>query len=337
MCQGDFMATPVKRPTAADVARLSGVSTATVSYVLNRTAGQKIQEQTRERVLVAARELGYVPSVHAQALASGTSKVAVIDLSELPHGDVMSRLGRELAAGLEARGYLPIIDQPERSAGTGLARILALAGMLAPQIVLTATPLQEVLCNQLRGLGVQRFISLFDRPGALTDLIDDAARAQVRYLAGRGHKTIGYCGPGEDRLSDLDAVRHRAMADECAALHLTAVDVCSSRDPQEISKALTLAMNSQPAPTAIAAYNDEVAVSVISALYHLGVSIPAGMAVIGIDDSPIAITCVPPLTSVTTGGDQPPSIEDILRTFDVGKTVLLPGRPEARIVTRSSA
>ena len=83
MCDDQTVPAPKKRPTAADVARLSGVSTATVSYVLNRTAGQTIPEATRDRVLSAAHELGYVPSAFAQALARGASRGVILHFSEL--------------------------------------------------------------------------------------------------------------------------------------------------------------------------------------------------------------------------------------------------------------
>ncbi|HEX2999155.1 MAG TPA: LacI family DNA-binding transcriptional regulator, partial [Armatimonadota bacterium] len=63
-----------KRVTSLDVARRAGVSRTTVSFVLNAVAGMQISEETRQRVLDAARDLGYVPDAAAQALASGRSK-----------------------------------------------------------------------------------------------------------------------------------------------------------------------------------------------------------------------------------------------------------------------
>ncbi|HET9383256.1 MAG TPA: LacI family DNA-binding transcriptional regulator, partial [Streptomyces sp.] len=58
-------------PTSADVARLAGVSRATVSYVLNNTSAVRISEPTRRRVHAAARELGYVPHAAARSLRAG--------------------------------------------------------------------------------------------------------------------------------------------------------------------------------------------------------------------------------------------------------------------------
>src|SRR4051812_46301198 len=63
-----------RRATATDAARASNVSQATVSYVMNNTPGQTIPQATRDRVLEAARRLGYVPNASAQILAGGGSR-----------------------------------------------------------------------------------------------------------------------------------------------------------------------------------------------------------------------------------------------------------------------
>jgi DNA-binding LacI/PurR family transcriptional regulator len=76
-----------RRPaTSNDVARLAGVSQATVSYVLNDTPGKRITAQTRARVLDAAARLGYVPSASAQSLRSGQSNLVLIPIPDIPVG-----------------------------------------------------------------------------------------------------------------------------------------------------------------------------------------------------------------------------------------------------------
>ena len=79
----------MKRPTQVDVARLAGVSRATVSYVLNsQTDGRvPISEETRQRVLEAVAELDYVPDAHARALRSGSTKTIGLIIPDIhnPH------------------------------------------------------------------------------------------------------------------------------------------------------------------------------------------------------------------------------------------------------------
>ncbi|MGW1288141.1 LacI family DNA-binding transcriptional regulator, partial [Streptomyces sp. NPDC002586] len=77
-------------PTSADVARLAGVSRATVSYVLNNTSAVRISEPTRRRVHEAARELGYVPHAAARSLRAGHSRMVLMPAPAIPVGSLYS-------------------------------------------------------------------------------------------------------------------------------------------------------------------------------------------------------------------------------------------------------
>ena len=93
-----------RRPTAADVARLAGVSRATVSYVLNDTPHQVIPAHTRERVRAAAAELGYTPSVAARALITGRSDVVLLLLPDWPIGPTVGALLESLSDAFASTG-----------------------------------------------------------------------------------------------------------------------------------------------------------------------------------------------------------------------------------------
>ena len=95
---------PVKRITSSDVARAAGVSRATVSFVLNDKPGMRITEETRRRVLEAARELDYRPHASARSLAAGRSDVVLLAIPDLPIGAGISRFVEELATALAAYG-----------------------------------------------------------------------------------------------------------------------------------------------------------------------------------------------------------------------------------------
>src|SRR5688572_28396846 len=77
----------MNRPTQVDVARLAGVSRATVSYVMNDVPAARVPDETRQRVLDAIEELGYEPDARAQALRSGASKSTALIIHDLrnPH------------------------------------------------------------------------------------------------------------------------------------------------------------------------------------------------------------------------------------------------------------
>ncbi|MGW8180704.1 MAG: LacI family DNA-binding transcriptional regulator, partial [bacterium] len=92
----------MKRPTQVDVAQLAGVSRATVSYVVNNQTGGRvpISEETRQRVLEAIAELGYVPDVHAQALRSGSTRTIGLIIPDIHNPHFW-----EMADGIEEEAY----------------------------------------------------------------------------------------------------------------------------------------------------------------------------------------------------------------------------------------
>lgn len=95
----------VSVPTSADVARLAGVSRATVSYVLNNNATVRISEPTRHRVREAAAHLGYVPHAAARSLRAGHSRLVLLPSGHIPAGPLHQRFFQELQAGLRRLDY----------------------------------------------------------------------------------------------------------------------------------------------------------------------------------------------------------------------------------------
>src|SRR3954454_5418345 len=100
-----------RRVTSADVARVAGVSRATVSYVLNDTPHQTISAGTRNRVLAAAARLGYAPSAAARTLRTGRSDLVLCLLPDWPIGQEVCSLLGNLPTAL-ARSGLSFVAHP---------------------------------------------------------------------------------------------------------------------------------------------------------------------------------------------------------------------------------
>src|SRR5271168_3442850 len=98
----------VARPTTADVARLASVSTATVSYVLNKAEGRRISPQTREAVYRAAELLGYRPNFAARNLASGKSGVVLYVVPRVAVGEMPMQAGSRMTTELARMGLLQV-------------------------------------------------------------------------------------------------------------------------------------------------------------------------------------------------------------------------------------
>jgi DNA-binding LacI/PurR family transcriptional regulator len=105
------------RPTTADVARLAGVSTATVSYVLNNAENRKISPRTREAVYCAAKQLGYRPNLAARNLARGKSGAVLYVVPRVAVGEMPLQAGSRMTTELARVGLLTPLrtSTPSRS------------------------------------------------------------------------------------------------------------------------------------------------------------------------------------------------------------------------------
>ena len=98
----------ITRPTHADVARLARVSTATVSYVLNKSEGRRISPRTTEAVYRAAEQLGYRPNAAARNLASGKSGVVLYVVPRVAVGEMPMQAGSRMTTELARLGLLQV-------------------------------------------------------------------------------------------------------------------------------------------------------------------------------------------------------------------------------------
>src|SRR5437879_6213062 len=99
------MSSEQRRVKSIDVARAAGVSQATVSYVLNNDPRQSIPEETRARVVEAARRLGYQPYAPARSLRLGKSKIVLVVWQESVIEAAVSELVETLARAVAEQGY----------------------------------------------------------------------------------------------------------------------------------------------------------------------------------------------------------------------------------------
>ena len=138
--------------TSADVAAAAGVSRATVSYVLNGVDA-RVSEGTRERVLEAARTLGYTPNAMASALRAGRTSVVIFALPNWPLGPVVAELLSGSVGELDRLGYTPLVHFVHASGPDGLQRAcdrVRPVGLIAPASALP--PLELLRANGTRGI-----------------------------------------------------------------------------------------------------------------------------------------------------------------------------------------
>lgn len=282
--------TSKQRLTSHDVARESGLSRATVSYVLNNDPRQTIPEETRQRVLQAARKLGYRPSAPARALRAGYSQLilGVVQFEQvdpLMAGD-MHYLEAELA-----KRQFTLIWHIGSQLATGSGHPSA---NLAPAVVIVfgyqAMPALKPFLRQF-GVPVLSLVNASSKQAT--------GQAQAAYLAERGKHSMVFAAPERIDLQSLAQARLEGVRKECAKRGLKppfVQAVPSSRDGAR--QAIKTMLDKRTPPLGICCYNDEIAFGVLSALSDEGISIPDSVSVIGCDNIPASQLSIPALTTV---------------------------------------
>ena len=272
----------MSRPTAADVARRAGVSRATVSYVLNRVDTQSISAATTEAVQKAARELGYVPNAFAQSLKRGQGSTVLVPFSVSLMGPPLAQAFEACAAALSRRGLTLVTDSVQYASRSERAEAWM---RLHPAAVIEAfAPPDDALARQLRRAGIA-LVAGGGTEGltAAQAFARDARRTQLDYATDR-YGTVLVAGPLLDdggppvprrrgvtvKRAPLDAAGVSAVAEHCARIR----------------------------PAAVGAFNDDFAIALITALVGRRLRVPEDIAVIGIDDIPLAAATTPALTTV---------------------------------------
>ncbi|MFJ4466499.1 LacI family DNA-binding transcriptional regulator [Streptomyces sp. NPDC089424] len=293
-------ATPAQRsvPTSADVARLAGVSRATVSYVLNNTSAVRISEPTRRRVHEAAKELGYVPHAAARSLRAGHSRMVLMPSPAIPVGPLHAQFINELQWALSRLDYTVVQYGTLGLHGDEAARAWA---ELRPVAVLApGQGLGPQGVAVLKRSGARAVVSLGPAAveGAHALLMDHTAvgLAAGRHLCERGRRRIGVVTPAEPGLEAYSGPR---LAGVRQALHGTGAVVTELPLAHDEEAAAHLAARwRRLGLDGVFTYNDEYAMLLMRALQDEGIRIPEETAVIGADDLMLGRLLRPRLSTV---------------------------------------
>ncbi|MDX3525852.1 LacI family DNA-binding transcriptional regulator [Streptomyces sp. ID05-39B] len=289
---------PRSVPTSADVARLAGVSRATVSYVLNNTGAVRISEPTRRRVHRAAEELGYVPHAAARSLRAGHSRMVLMPAPPVPAGPLHSQFVHDFQGALSRLDYTVVQYGNSGLCGDEAARAWA---ELRPVAVLVPGPgLGPRGVAVLKRSGARAVVTLGTEPvdGAHALLTDHAGvgRGAARHLYARGRRRIGVVVPEEPGTQTFSAPRLDGARE---AVHGTgAIVTALSLAYTEESAAALAARWHDLGLDGVFAYDDEYAMLLMSALQDEGVRVPEDVAVIGADDLMLARLLRPRLSTV---------------------------------------
>ncbi len=281
----------------ADVARLAGVSSQTVSRVSNGYAG--VNEETRRQVLAAMKELGYRPNSAARALKRGEFRtIGVITFSLSTTGNV--RTLEAIANSAAHEGYavtlLPVAVPTQDEVRGAFSRLEELA--VDAVIVIMEVHLLDAATVTLPP-HVQVVVVDSDAGDRYTVVDTDQAggsRAAVHHLLGLGHRTVWHLGGPEGSF----AAQRRAHAWRAALAEAgrLAPRLVRGDWSAESGYRVGLELATEPDCTAVFAANDQMALGLLRALHERGRRVPEDVSVIGFDDIAEASSFLPPLTTL---------------------------------------
>lgn len=271
--------------TSADVARHAGFSRATVSQILNGYTDRFAEETTR-RVLQAADELQYEPSAVGRMLRSGSSDFIVALIPNTTFGGNLQDIFDAVTELLAEHG-LGLVLHFSNQSPSSLDRII---GGIRPRAVLSLQPFTP---NERQ--------ILLDRnvPGFDTDIDGDRnydiGLLQAQHLIDRGFRRLAFAHLSDLRADPFGAGREQAVVDACAIAGMSPPEILDVA----IDHASADSGLSRLGPgTGIVCYNDDVAITLMTAAGRRGWRIPEDVGLIGMDNTPLGKVMNPQLTTV---------------------------------------
>lgn len=295
-----------KRVTSKDVAEKVGVSRTTVSLVLNNVHGIQISPETRQKVIDAANELGYVPDATAQALVSRRTRAIGLVLTRTQHHIATDAFLPKIISGLlttaKKHNIRILVDwvetEHQESAYFELARTKRIDGM-----ILSTPRLNDKALKTLESSDIPT-VMMGSIPGSELPFVDvdntKAAEKATSYLVGLGHRNIACISnaPPEYTAAPERVAGFKKVLSKMNIPVKEKLICYADFDPESGYECMKSLLQSGEKFSAAFIASDNVAIGAKAALREAGMHIPNDISLIGFDDIPWAKYSDPPLTTI---------------------------------------
>ena len=287
--------------TIKDIAKHAGVSTSTVSHVLNKT--RFVSEEISVRVMAAVEELNYAPSALARSLKVKHTRTfgMLVTTSTNPFfGEVMKGVERRCYE----KGYNLILCNTEGDEERMLSNLDTLLQKRVDGLLLMSSEAEGMKFDLFgRHKPVPVVVMDWGPIDFSCDKIQDNSHhggyLATRHLIEQGHKQIGCLTGPLDKLSAQQRLSGFVQAMEEAGLEINKDWITSGKfECEGGEKAFNVIYERGPLPTAMFVCNDMMAMGVINAAHKKGVSVPGELSIVGYDDIKLAKYITPSLTTI---------------------------------------
>ena len=282
------------------VAKRAGVSTATVSRVLNNQ--DLVKGKTRTKVLKAIEELRYQPNLHARTLAGGKSKTIGVIVSNLENPFFFD-IYQAVEIGAHAQGYEVVVANTDYRSEQLVASVRLMIGRRVAGLAAVVSEMDSALIEELTASSIPVVFYDVGLPRKnITNIRVNYRRGIEKvmdYLHGMGHRKLGFLGhhpklgPINERLkSVLDIVSRYSGEVEARS---ASAEADSLEGGRQATRSL---LAGGYRPTAIICANDVMAVGALRGLRERGLRVPQDVSVTGFDNIKLSEFCFPALTTV---------------------------------------
>lgn len=288
--------------TIKDVAKKAGVSTATVSRIINNRPGYTVE--TKEKVLRVIEQLGYHPNAIARGLVGKRTQTIAVLVPKLS-----STLISMFVSGIEnishKMGSSVIVCHTESDGKKTMKYLQLLRDKQVDAIIFTSERLKEEYYNFVKEMDIPLVLlstESFTYPVPYVKVNDrNAAFTATEYLIKKGHRKIGMIsGNKNDMIAGQPRIDGFISALKTFNIPFDEKNIVSTKDFNfesgiEGFKALKQQF---PNVSAVFSASDEIAIGVLQTAYQMGINVPDDLSVIGYDNLDIAEMSIPPLTTV---------------------------------------
>lgn len=283
-----------------DIANEAGVSTATVSHVINKT--KYVSDETRERVLDAIEKFNFYPNAHARMLAMGRSNIIGLLISDISN-PFFPELVKSIETAVFEHGYNLMLFNTNYDSQRAADYVRRLIQMQVAGVALMTAELDPLLIDELLKKKVR---VVFNDLGIVNEYMSNVVldyavgiEEAVRHLVSLGHTKIAHIS-GSSRIRSgvirrdafLEAMK-RHLPDEPAPLIVEG----DFRFDSGRAAAVQI-LEAKNIPTAIIAANDMMALGAMQEFKEAGLKVPHDISIIGFDDIAFATLSEPPLTTI---------------------------------------
>ena len=280
----------MKRASIKDIARIAGVSVATVSYVLNKKEGQRISEETKKKIFEIAETINYVPNKIAKSLQNNKSKLLGLIVADISN-DFYSSIARHLEDKALKLGYTLIIgssdENPEKFAKlTELFSQQQVDGMIVAPVAGSEEVLQRLVDKSYPLVTIDRYLKGINLPGVILNN-REIAENTTNFLLEKDFDQMIYIGYDTklphllDRQYGFEASVKESGKDIVTHNILVGLENIS----EEIQAKLKIALGENPKNTALYFSSNKLAVAGLSYLQKTNIKVPEDVSVLAFDET----------------------------------------------------